>query len=171
MQHLLGELLGDFVLELAAGLQQRRQPLRSRPGEQRVLPKEQPQRGADRPPRGLDHVGDFELEPARALAARRRDQTQRVAVEQKPRGDRSVAEQPLHAAVLAGLELVASAWWFVKVGVRVEHAHEQLPGRCVVGRLELADGEVGAQGDAVVRQGELELFGDRRAVDAGVPLR
>ena len=99
VQHLLGELLADLVLELAAALQERRQPFRARPGEQRVLPEQQAQRGADRPARGLDHVGDLEVEPARALAARRRDEPQRVAVEEEPSGDGAVAQQPLHPSV------------------------------------------------------------------------
>jgi hypothetical protein len=70
VQHLLGQALADLVLELAAVLEQRGEALRfGRRGA--AAGQEQAQRRRDRPPCRLHHVRDAEVEPARALAARR----------------------------------------------------------------------------------------------------
>lgn len=74
VQHLLGQALADLVLALAAVFEQRRQTLLARQGQQPSLMEQQAHGGRDRPAGGLDHVRHPKIEPARALAARRRDQ-------------------------------------------------------------------------------------------------
>ena len=54
-------------------------------------------------------------------------QAQRAAVEQKPRGHASLAQQPLHAAVSRGLELAPAAHDTVKILAGIEDPHEELP--------------------------------------------
>jgi hypothetical protein len=115
VQDLLGQALADLVLELAAVLQQRRQTLRPRQTEQARLAQEQAERGGDRPPGGLHHVSDAEVQPAGALAARRREQAQRAPVAQQPGGHPALAQQALHAAVGRDLELTAFACDAVEV--------------------------------------------------------
>ena len=161
VQHLLGEPLADLVLELAAVVEERGEALGAREAEEPRLAEQQPQRGRDRPARGLDHVRDAEVEPARALAARRGDEAQRAAVEEQARRHAGLAQQPLHPAVRRGLELAGLAHHAVEVLAGLEDPHEELPrGRAVL-RLPLADGEVGAQRLAVVGQRHLELGRDR----------
>ena len=88
----------------------------------------------------------------------------------RPAATPRLAQQPLHAAVRRRLELPARARDRVEVGP-VERRDEQLPRRRAVGRVALADGEVGAQRLAVVGQGDLELGRDRLLVGSGVALR
>ena len=89
---------------LRLSLKQRGETLRARERQQARFAEQQPHRGADRPARGLHHVGDAEVEPARALAARRGDQPQRAAVEEQAGWHARLAQQPLHPAVRSGLE-------------------------------------------------------------------
>ncbi len=97
VQHLFGEPLADLVLILPAVGEQRGEPPVARDGQQPRLAEQQAQGGGDGPTGGLDHVGYAEVEPARALAARSRDEAQCDAVEQQPRRDAGVAQQALHA--------------------------------------------------------------------------
>ena len=100
VQHLLGELLGDLVLELAAVLEQRGEALRRaavRAGAaRRAAAAARSQIGR---PAVWTMSRDPEVEPARALAARRGDQPQRAAVEQQAGWHAGLAQQPLHPAV------------------------------------------------------------------------
>ena len=64
VQHLLGQLLTDLVLELAAVLKEGAEALRARQRQEPRLAEEQAQRRRDRPARCLDHVCDAEVEPA-----------------------------------------------------------------------------------------------------------
>ena len=99
VEHLLAELLGDLVLELAAVGEERGEALRPGQREEPALVQQEAQRRADRAPRRLQHVGDPEVEPARVLAARRGDEAQHVAVHEEPRGHAALAEHPLHPTV------------------------------------------------------------------------
>ena len=171
VQHLLGEAFRDLILESAAVLKQRGQALVARQVQQAMLAQEQPQRGADRPARGLRHVRDAEVQPARTLAARRGDQAQRAAVEEEACRHTSLAQQPFHAAVRRGLKPAGTALAPVEVLAGFEHTHQELPGQGAVLRLHLAHGKIGAQGLVVPGQRRLKLGWDRATVDAGVALR
>ena len=57
----------------------------------------------------------------------------------------------------------------VEILPRVEHLDEKLPRRLPVPRVALADGEVGAEGLAVVREGNLQLGRNGSLLGAGVP--
>ena len=109
VEHLLGELLADLVLELAAVVEQRAEPLLLRKDEQPLLAEQQAHRRADRAARGLRHRPDLELQPAGALAARRRDEPQDRAVEEQASWDAGLAEQAFHATVRRGFEQPTAA--------------------------------------------------------------
>ncbi len=170
VQNLLGEALRDLVLELAAVVEQRRQALRLRQGQQSSLLQQQAHCREDRSARGLHHVRDPEIEPARAFAARRRQQTQRPAVEQQPRRHPAAAQQSLHATVGRGLEPAPAACGAVEILARLEHPHQQLPGNAALGSIQLAHRVIRPQRLAIHRQRHLELGGNRRLRHAGVTL-
>ena len=112
----------------------------------------------------------MEVEPARAFAPRRGEETQRAAVEEQARGHSGLAQQPFHAAVGRGFELAAAADDTIEVLAGLEDPHEKLPrGRAVL-RIELAHGEVGTKRLAVVGKRHLELGWDRALVRARVAL-
>ena len=128
VQHLLGELLADLVLELAAVLEQRGEPLRARQRQQAPLAEQQPQRASQiGRPAVCAMSRDAEVEPARALAARRRDQPQRAAVEEQAGRDAGLAQQALHPAVGRRLELPPDSRRASKSAPVRHDAHEQLP--------------------------------------------
>ena len=119
VQHLLGELLARPRSGTRGCRRAARRAARSRGRvSSRGCAEQQPQRGADRPACGLDHVGDLELEPARALAARRRDQPQRAAVEEQPGWDGGLAQQPLHRVRASMASSLSAARWLVEVARR-----------------------------------------------------
>jgi hypothetical protein len=170
VQDLLGELLAHLVLEAAAVGEECRKPLRARQREQAPLAQQQAHGGADRPAGGLRHVGNLEVEPAGALAARRRDQAHHAAVAEQTRGHPSLPEETLHPHVRRRLERSAVTHRAVGVLAGLKDAHQQLPGRRPVHGSALADRQVRPQRLAVVGQFDLELAWDRDAVHAGVPL-
>ena len=166
-EHLTGEPLGHLVLERAGAGQKRRESLRAGQGEQPPLGEQHPHRGADRPPGGLCHVGDIELQPAGALPARRGDQPERPRVAQQAGRYGRLAQQPLHAGVLGRVERVAARHGVERRSV-VQHPHEQLPGGRAVLWVALAHGVVGPQRGAGLGQGDDELVGDLARLTAGV---
>src|SRR5271170_726399 len=124
MQHLLGEALADLVLELAAVLEERGEALSTWQGEEPLLIEKQAQRRRDGAPRGLDHVGYAEVEPARAFTARRGDEAQGAAVAEETRRHAGLAQEPLHAAVSRSLELAVAACNAVEVLAGIEDLYE-----------------------------------------------
>ena len=171
MHHLLCEPLAHLVLVLAAVLEEGSKPLGARQCEEALLGEEEAEGGAEGAPGGQAHVRDAEVHPARAFAARGGDETKRDAVEEQAGGDSGPPEQALGAALGRGFEARAGAAGYrrVKVLSGVEHLHEKLPGRLSVPRVALADGEVGAQGLAVVREGNLQLGRNGSLCRAGEP--
>jgi hypothetical protein len=99
VQHLLGQALAYLVLELAAVIEECGEALRAWQAKEPRFADKQPQRGRDRPACGLHHVGDAEIQPTRTLAVRRREKTQRTAVEKKTRWHACLTQEPLHAAM------------------------------------------------------------------------
>ena len=99
MEHLFGQALAHFVLELAAVFQQARQPLRARHAQQPGLAEQQAHGGADGPAGGLHHVLHAEVQPAGAFAPGRGDQAQAEAVEQQSGRRSGLPQQALHAPV------------------------------------------------------------------------
>ena len=169
VQHLVRELLADLVLVLPAVGEQRGEPLVPGQSQQPALVQQLPERGADGPAGHEQHVGDTKVHPARTLSVRRGDEAERMAVEQQAGGDSLRAEQALHPAVGRGFEPTDASVRedLVEIQAAVDRLHQQLPGRADALRLALADGEVGAQGLAVVGQVEIEFVRQRSAIAAG----
>src|SRR5262249_54585482 len=135
------------------------------------LTQEEPQRRAEGSARGLYHVRNAEIEPARTLAARRRDQAQRAAVEEQSSGHAGLTQQPLHASMCRSLEPARTALALVEILARREDAHQELPGRGAVVRVQLAHGQVRAQGFAILGERHLKLGRNWTTGDAGIPPR
>ena len=83
MEHLFGQALAHFVLELAAVFQQAGEALRARYAQQPGFAEQQAQGGADGPASGLHHVLNAKVQPAGAFAPGRGDQAQADPVEQQ----------------------------------------------------------------------------------------
>ena len=168
VQHLHRELLADLVLVLAAVGEQGRQALFPRQGQQPALVQQQSKRGADRPARHQQHVGNIEVHPARALAVRRRDEAQGAAVEEQAGGDSRRPQQALQPAVGRGFEPAGAGGHAIEILAGLKGLNRQLPGRAAVVRVSLADREVGAQRLAVVGQVKAQILRHRSAATAGV---
>src|SRR5206468_1170140 len=67
VQNLLGKPLAHLILEAPAVLEERCEPLLTWQREEALLVDQQTKRGEDRSARGLRHVGDVEVDPARVL--------------------------------------------------------------------------------------------------------
>ena len=171
VHHLLCETLAHLVLVLAAVLEEGGEPLGARQREEALLGEEEAEGGAEGAPGGEAHVRDAEVHPTRAFAARGGDEAKSDAVEKQAGGDAGAPEQALGAALGRGFEARTGAAGYRRVEVLpgVEHLDEKLPRRLPVPRVALADGEVGAQGLAVVREGNLELGRNGSLLRAGVP--
>ena len=108
--------------------------------------------------------------PARALAARRRDQAQRETVEEQPRRYAGVAQHPLQAPVGRRFQSVSGARDAVEVLAGLAHLDEKLPGGRI-GRTPprlRAHREVGAQSPTGIGQRRFELGRNRRLVRTGI---
>ena len=171
VHHLLCEALAHLVLVLATVLEEGGEPLGARQREEALLGEEEAEGGAEGAPGGETHVCDTEVHPARALPPRGGNEAKRDAVEEQAGGDPGAPEQALGAALGRGFEARTGAAGYRRVEVLsgVEHLDEKLPGRLPVPRVALADGEVGAQGLAVVREGNLQLGRNGSLLGAGVP--
>ena len=172
VHHLLREALAHFVLISAAVLQKGGEPLGAWQCEKSLLGEEQAEGGAQGAPRASAHVRDAEVHPAGAFAARGGDEAERDAVEEQATGHPGASEQPLDAAMGRGFQPrpgAAAGCRRVEILARVEHLHQKLPRRLPVPRVALADGEVGAQGLAVVRERNLQLGRNRGFLRAGIP--
>ena len=171
VHHLLGETLADLVLVFAAVLEEGGEPLGARQREETLLGEEEAEGGAEGAPGGEAHVRDAEVHPARALPPRGGDEAKRDAVEEQAGGDAGAPEQALGAALGRGFEARTGAADYRRVEVLpvVECLDEELPGRLTVARVALADREVGAEGFAVVREGNLQLGRNRSLFRARVP--
>jgi len=99
------------------------------------------------------------------------DQPQRATVEKQARRHTGLAQQPLHAAVRRSLEAAVTVSNPVEVFAGIEDAHEKLPGRRALLRLQLTHGEIGTESFAVVSQRDLELRRDRCVLRARVAPR
>ncbi len=171
VQDLLCQALAHLVLVLAALFEERRQALVAQQVEEPNLAEKEAQGARDRPAGGREHVGDVEVQPPRGLAPGRRDEAQRPAVEEQPRRDACLAEEPLHAAVGRGFEMALAANDAIGIFPRIEHLDEKLPGRGAVSGVALAHREVGPQRLAPVGKRRLQVGGDRALGCAGVELR
>ena len=172
VHHLLGETLAHLVLVLAAVLEESGEPLSARQREEALLGEEEAEGGAEGAPGGEAHVRDAEVHPAGALAARSGDEAKRDAVEEQAGGNPGAPEQALGTALGRGFEARPGAppppAGASKSCPVVECLDEELPWRLTVARVALADREVGAEGLAVVREGNLQLGRDRSFVGASV---
>ncbi len=171
VEHLLGQSLTDLILELAARLQQRSQALLAGQGQQALLAEQQAQGSHDWPTGGLHHFRKPEVQPARALATRGRDQAQRNAVAEQAGAHPALAQQPFHAPAWRGLQTAMLARHLIKVLAGGQHPHQQLPGRAIRRRVTLAHRQIRREGLAILRQRHLQLRRDRRTCNAGVALR
>ena len=171
VHHLLGETLAHLVLVLAAVLEESGEPLSARQREEALLGEEEAEGGAEGAPGGEAHVRDAEVHPAGALAARSGDEAKRDAVEEQAGGNPGAPEQALGTALGRGFEARTGAAGYRRVEVLpvVECLDEELPRRLTVARVALADGEVGAEGLAVVREGNLQLGRNGSLLRARVP--
>jgi len=171
MQHLFGEPLAHLVLEPPAVGEQRRQALVARQAEEPRLAQQQSQRPHDRPARRGDHVGHVQIQPAGALAARRRNQTERAAVAQQARRHAGLPQQPLHPAVGRHLQAAGATRDAVEVLAGIEHPDQKLPGRRVRPGVALPHREVRTQHLSAFVQRGLQLRRDRAVAGPGIPLR
>ena len=137
-----------------------------------MLGEEEAESGAERPPGGETHVRDAEVHPAGAFAARGGDEAKRDAVEEQAGGNPGGPEQALDTALGRGFEARIGTCGYRRVEVLpgVEHLDEKLPWSPAIARVALADGEVGAEGLAVVRKGKLQLGRNGSLLRARVPM-
>ena len=159
VQYLLSESLADLILKLAAVVEKRRQSLRARQTEEAGLPKQQAQRRRNRPPRGLGHVRNTEVNPARTLTVRRRDKTKRPPIEKHTCRRSSLPQQPVQATVLGCFKSVLAISDRIEVFIRLKDAYEKLP-RASVLRFQFPDCVIGSKHVAIFRQRDFQLRRD-----------
>ena len=181
MHHLLREALAHLVLVLAAVLEEGGEPLGAGQREEALLGEEEAEGGEKGAPGGEAHVRGAEVHPAGAFAARGGDEAERDAVEEQAGRNPGAPEQAFGAALGRSVETARSGAAAgraaggggnrrVEVLPGIEHLHEKLPRRLAAPRVALANGEVGAQGLSVVREGYFELRRNRSFLRAGIPL-
>ena len=145
VKHLFGQALADLVLPGAAVGKQGGQPLRARQREKALLAQQQPKRGGQRAAGRRQHGRNREVHPARALAARRGDETNGAAVEQQARRNPGRPQHALHPVVGREVEPAGPGPGAVEVPAGVEHQHQKLPRPVAVARVPLGDGVVRLQ--------------------------
>ena len=171
MEHLLGQTLGDFVLELPAVGEKGGEPLVTRECQEPPLAEQQSERRADRTPGRLHHVGDLKVEPARTLPARRGNKPERPAVHQKARRHAGLTQHALHARVGRDIEPPAVTLRAVEVCLRLEDTDEELPGPRTVLRFKLAHRVVGTKRHPRVGERHFQLGRHGTLVRPRVALR
>ena len=113
----------------------------------------------------------MQVEPARALAPRGRDEAQGAAVRQQPRRHPRLAQQPLHPAVGRHLQTASAAVDAVEVVAGLDHFGQELPPRPAVAGVALTHREVRAQHFPALLHRRLQLARNRAVVGSRVALR
>ena len=128
VQHLLRQALAHNVLILAAGLKETREAVIPRPRQEPGLAEQQSQGRAERAPHYGTHVGDPEVQPAGAFAARGGDEPNHGPVEEDAGGHTRGPQQAFEPTVRRRLQALPPPHNPVEVGALSDDLDQQLPG-------------------------------------------
>jgi hypothetical protein len=160
VKDLLGELLGDLVLELAALGEEPGESGRGRAGEEPGLGEEEVKGVGEGTTGGEEHLGDTEVHPAGALAVGGGDKAEDAPVGEEPGGDAGPTEETLEAGVVGDAEVTGSVDGSIEIVGGIDDADEELPGGLALLGRELTDGEVWSEGGVEVGESDMEVVGD-----------